>query len=116
MRQFQVNQDSTAQYTAYITDENAAPIPVADLTSIKLTLKNADTGVVINARDQQDVKNLNGVAIDSDGMLVWTMEPEDNPLIDTTRKKERHRALFEFVFGSKQGSHEFEIFVNKTGI
>lgn len=116
MRQFFVNQDSTARYTATITDENGDAIPSADLTSVKLTLKNMDDGAIINSRNLQDVLNANDVTIDADGLLTWDMTPDDNPLIDNSRKKERHRAIFTFVFGAKQGSHEFEIFVNAIGV
>lgn len=92
-----------------ILDENGDPIASASLTTLKLTLYNRITLAIINARDQQNVLNLNGVTVHAtNGIATWIMVPADNVLGDDTLSVEDHVALFEwtYVAGAKRGQHE----------
>lgn len=109
-----VAENSTAKITATVVDENGVGLAAASLTTITLTLYLKGTPATkINSRDDQDVKNTNGVTISSAGALVWTMEPDDNPIIDNSKSSEDHIALFEWTYnsGAKAGKHEVEVTV-----
>lgn len=115
--QFRTKERTGAVYTATIKDSDATVIPLANLTTITLTLYDLDSGTIINSRNGQDVKNTSNVTIHaSSGLLTWTMQALDNAIISTTLavdKEEKHRAMFEYVFtgNGTPGKHVFEILV-----
>lgn len=106
---FSVREKTTVKYTATIKDENGTAIPAASLSSLTLTLYNMGSTArdIINSRDAQNVLNVNNVTIDSNGIITWSMQPNDNAIIDANKKTERHRALFVFTWdaGAKKGTH-----------
>jgi hypothetical protein len=106
---FTVKERTTRKFTAVIQDENGTAIPVANLTTVTLTLYEKRAGTIINSRNAQDVKNLNGVTIDSGGNLTWIMDPLDNAIIAATGTptQEDHVALFVWTYPSgKRGQYE----------
>lgn len=106
---FSVREKTTVKYTAVIKDENGTAIPAASLSALTLTLYNMGSTArdIINSRTAQNVLNANNVTVDTDGIITWTMQPDDNQIIDANKKTERHRALFIFTWdaGSKKGTH-----------
>ena len=108
---FNVREKTTRRYTAVLKDETGVAIGGGTLSSLKLTLYNRADGSIINARNQQNALNANGVTVDSSGNLTWTMEPADNPIIDATLSYEEHAALFEIGWASdaKKNNHEVVI-------
>ena len=108
-----VDEKSTAKYTATLKDESEIAIPLSSLTTVTLTLYDKTKDSIINSRNGQNVLNANNVVISSAGVLVWTMQPEDNAIITTTLRNnayEKHVALFQFTWssGTKSGKHELE--------
>ena len=103
-----VHEKSTRVYTATIEDENGNAIPSSSLTTLLLTLYSQHSGTIINSREGQNVLNANNVTVDANGLLTWTMQPDDNQILDNTLTSERHKALFEFTYsaGAKSGKHE----------
>jgi len=107
-----VKEGTGAIYTATLEDSAGTAIPLANLTTITLTLYDVVSGDIINSREDQDVKSTNNVTINAtSGLLTWTMQAADNPISDTTLDWEHHRALFEFTFSGTgtPGKHEAEI-------
>jgi len=113
---FNVREKTTRRYTAVLKDETGAAVGSGSLSSLKLTLYNKVDGAIINTRNQQNVLNLNGVTIDASGNLTWTMDPADNPIIDTTLSYEEHVALFEIGWAAdaKKNNHEVIIRVENV--
>ena len=105
---FLVNEDSTAIYTAILSDETG-PIPGKDITSINVTLYDEVSDDIINARD----KSTDNITVNSDGLLTWLLNAADNPILDDKFHEEKHRALFRFSWqgGTKKNEHEVSIFV-----
>jgi hypothetical protein len=106
-----VNKANSGRYRASLVDETGVPVPAASLSSLTLTLYDQRTDTIINSRDAQDVLNVNGVTVDANGLLTWTVLPADNPIVTRGTAEETHVALFEWTFGSKRGSHEVHIVV-----
>lgn len=90
---------SSAKYTALLVDEDGVPVPVANISTATLTLKEQSTDGVINNRNAQNVKNANGVTIDSNGNLQWDMDAADLTPV-TTRPTEVHVATFIFNYSN----------------
>ncbi len=105
---FLVNEDSTAIYTATLSDETG-PIPGTDITSINVTLYDEVSDDIINARD----KSTDNITVNSDGLLTWLLSAADNPILDDKFHEEKHRALFQFSWqgGARKNEHEVSIFV-----
>ena len=86
-------------------------IPSADLSSLTLTLYNEADASIINGRSELNVKDANNVTVHAtSGLLTWTMQPDDNVIVDTTLghgKTELHIARFDFTWasGTKTGRH-----------
>lgn len=100
-----------------VLDENGDPIPSASITTLTLTLYNRITLAIINARNAQNVLNLNGVSVHAtNGIATWTMVPADNVIGDDTLAVEDHVALFEWTYaaGAKRGQHEALISIGNS--
>jgi len=104
---------STHVYTATIKDENSVVVPAASLNTMTLTLYAERTGTIINSRSQQNILNANNVTISSGGVLVWTMQPADNAIVNSALSVEPHIALFEWTYssGTKYGKHQIRLMV-----
>lgn len=97
---FRVNEQTTSKLTGQLVDQNGAGIPTGTLTAFTLTLYNDADGSIINLRNGQDVLNTNNVTVDSSGNVVWTIQPDDNVIVDDTQDAELHIALFQWQWGS----------------
>ena len=115
---FRVKEKTFALYKAVLVDENGSPVPVAQLTTLTLTLYNADvaepspaTGNIINSRNAQNVLNVNNVTVDSGGNVAWSVQDVDNIIVDQTKATELHIARFDFTYGTpvKPGRHEVRL-------
>lgn len=116
-----VKEGTGAVYTATLKDSAEVPIPKANITTIKLTLYNVSDGSIINSRDDQNVKDLNNVTIHAtSGLLTWTMQAADNPIVGTAiavGRTEEHRGLFEYAgnFLASPGKHDAVFKVENLG-
>lgn len=112
MQSFTVTEQTSARYTATLTDETGAGVAGSSLDTAILTLFDENTGEFLNNRDQQNVLNANGVTIDENGNLVWLIAPEDVAIITDATRYEKHRAVFVFTWsGTKQLVHELQMVV-----
>lgn len=93
-----VNEGSTVDYTATLTDKAGVVIPLSSLTSLALTLKNVENGEIINNRDAVDVKNANnGTYHATSGLFTMNFQPEDAAIENETARVDRHVATFHAV-------------------
>lgn len=109
-----LKEKTTHVYTATIKDENGTVVPAASLTTLTLTLYAKQSGTIINSRSAQNILNANNVTVNSSGVLTWTMQPDDNAIVNSALLTESHIALFEWTYssGSKYGKHEIELVVS----
>lgn len=113
-----INQDATFRYAADLLDEARGPLTLAELTAVKLTWTDAETGDVVNGRDAQDVLGANGVAIDAAARLTWTGTPLDSPILHASTLiggTEERIALLEWRWagGAKVGRYRRSIRVRR---
>lgn len=122
-----VNEGSTKVVEFDILDQDQEGVPATDLSTATLRLWDEATYAsggspvvgILNGRDGQDVLNANSVTIDSDGHVVWTMQPEDtgepsglseNQRNNRLRRQRwRHFALFAFTWATGAYQQEIEI-------
>jgi len=112
-----VKESTTAVYGATLQDNDGNAVSAADLDSLTLTLWDKVSETIINSRNAQNVLNTNNVTVSDDGVLAWTMQPDDNVIVDTNHldgQKEEHRALFQWTWDTnKYGKYEVVIDVQQ---
>lgn len=116
-----MNERQTASYTATFKDENDTTVPGGDLETLTLTLFDADTGKILNSRQEQDVLNDNDVVINESGGLEWTVDPEDVRIVNPRTQygeTETRVAIFTYTWdsGNKTGRHRFEFKVRRIAL
>lgn len=104
---------TSAQYTATLQDALGVAIPLAVIVSAVLTLEDVATSTIINSRNAQNVLNANNVTIHAtSGLLTWSIQPEDNPIVTSSEEYELHRAVFSVVYsGTQRTVHEVYVLV-----
>lgn len=117
-KEFDMLEETSGEYTATLTDESGDAINGTVLSTLTLTLYNQDTALtIINSRNDQNVLNTNGVTIDVNGLLTWTIAPDDNEILNTTLTAERHTAQFNWTWGAgKIGRHEIVLVVKNLNV
>ena len=105
-----VNEGSQKEYSAILKDQDDAPVPLAALTDIVVTLKDVETGEVINDRDAQTVKNANGGTYHATtGALTVLFSELDNVIVTDGSRTERHIATFLATWSG--GRHQWDVIV-----
>ena len=101
---------ATSRYTTTLKDQDGTAIPGTSLDSLTLTFYDKVTNGIINSRDDQNILGANNGSVDAAGLLTWEMQAADNPIVDATRDRESHVALFKFGWDSgRVAYHEAEI-------
>jgi len=116
---FEVPERSTPTYRSVLVDDLGEVVQGALLNTLTLTVLQEYTLAVVNSRNAQNVLNLNDVAVDVDGNLVWSMNILDTVILNNALRKEMHRALFTWTFnsGTKAGNKEVIIMItNRVGL
>lgn len=91
---------TTYIYSTTIEDASGEAIPADSLSALTLTLYAERSGTIINDRNAQNILDANDVTVSSGGALAWTMQAEDNAIVNTRLTTEPHIALFEWTYGS----------------
>lgn len=123
---FDVLEKTTPRYLGTLVGEDGVtPIPGSTLTTLTLTLytKSATgTVTILNARNHQNVLNVNGVTVydalqtDAAGHtynLLWQTVVAETTIAVDALKQEKHYALFEWSWaaGVKHGKREIVLAV-----
>lgn len=95
-----------------LVDEDGAPITLASITSLLLTLYDRASGTVINSRTNQNVLNANNVTVGAaDGLVTWTVLPADMAIVRSGASLEHHIALFVVSWSGGTKSFPWQILI-----
>lgn len=105
----EVQEASSALYTATLVDEAGDEILLADVDELRLTLVDVASGTLI--RDNQDVLNTNNCTLHAtSGLLSWYITPTDTALVGSPSidQYEEHLATFTVTWenGTKAAHRE----------
>jgi hypothetical protein len=103
---FEITEGTTPDYTATLLDKDGVAVPGSVLDSLLLTYFQEYTGAIINGRDSQSVLQINGITVDEDGKLIWTLSLADAAILDNSLHEEPHIAQFMFTYPGVGGSTE----------
>lgn len=123
---YTVNEQSSARYTATLTDETGTAVPGTDLEAVNLWLRDVATGEYLNDRDGDNALNVaeSGVTVSAAGVLTWDLAPEDNACLGAvegevgTRAEEIHEAILAILWssGDRAVTHRFYIRVKNLSV
>lgn len=116
MQQKTILEGTTAVYTCILQDSDGNPVPKYSLTSLTITLHDVATGNVLNNRSDQSILDVNNATMHAtSGLLTWTMQPEDNQIINSQIEGglEVHCAEITWVWGNpaNTGKHQVLFYV-----
>jgi len=104
-----IDESTSAVYTATLQDETGTVIPSAAIDSITMTLTEMSGGEVVNSRNAQDVLNANNCTMHAtSGLFTWNVQPADVAITLSTiavDAKERHKALITVVWNTTKKMH-----------
>lgn len=95
-----INEGSTAEYETVFNDADAdgTQLDEAAITAILATLKDHDSGEVVNNRNRQDVRNANGGSLAADGTFTLRLDPDDNDIIAPVAHLQARRLTLEVTY------------------
>lgn len=102
-------QASGIYHATLVGRDGVTPLPGSLLQSLTLTLytiRQDDTGAIVNGRNRQNVLNQNFVSVSTGGRLTWIVQPGDTTLVDPLLPFERHIGLFEWTWARGAGKKE----------
>lgn len=108
-----------------LVDADGDPVLLASVGYFKLTLFDRSTSAIINSRSAQDVKNVNGGTLNSDGTFVIKLGVSDNVIVTTTRRhktRETHVARLTWswsdgsdtLYGGEELDFDVEVWASPT--
>lgn len=101
-----INEQTTGLLRFQLVDEAGAHFALAGLLTLTLTSYDKVSGNILNARDNQNVKNANNVTISATGLVTWHLQPDDTVIVWDTVGSEVHVAFFEWTWNGGQQSVE----------
>jgi len=105
-----IAEKTTAKITFTLKDESvpSAVIPLDQIATFTLTLYNEESRTIINARDAQNVLNLNNVTVHAtSGLVTWLLQSADTSIETATKRYETRIALFAWTFATtKSGKRQ----------
>jgi len=103
-----IAEKTTAKITFTLKDEADTVIPLDQIATLTLTLYNEESRTIINARDAQNVLNLNNVTVHAtSGLVTWLLQSADTSIETATKRYETRVALFAWTFAStKSGKRQ----------
>ena len=84
----------------------------AALLTLTATLLNKADNTVINSRDDLTILDANGGEVSDEGVLTLTLDPEDNPIVDSDLSEEIHVLILKWSWSGGTGIERYEITVN----
>jgi len=105
-----VPERSSRTYRATIRDMDGVELEASQVSSVKFSLRDDKTDVVINGRFRVEVLNANGGTMGVGGALSMVLSPEDTVTMGTGKLQKR-RMLFEVDYIGGHENHEVYFWV-----
>lgn len=106
---------TSAIYTGVLRDAAGNPVSSSVLQSFSLTVYEVITQTIVNSRNSQDVLNTNDVTVDTNGLITWYLQKNDNAIVAQTEAPlEIHVAKFVATWtdvNNKPQQLEHEVFI-----
>jgi hypothetical protein len=109
-----VPEGATWRFKGILKDEQGQVIQGSALATLTLTLKDRDTGTILNGVNAVNILNTGRGVVDEAGLLRVTLTPADNVMQDSAKDLEAHVMVLRWTWGAtaeKAGAHEVEFSV-----
>jgi len=100
---------ATPTYQVTLVNEQDIPVAASLLTTLTMTLWEATTRTILNARSDQNVLNANNCTFHpTSGVFTWVMQPADTAHLATTPLFEEHVMVLRWTWenGTRVGYHQ----------
>lgn len=105
-----IPEGSTRRYSATLLGLDGVALEPAQVSSIKFSLRDHGSGVIINDRYRVEVLNQNGGALAAGGAFTMDLSAADTETTSTASLQKR-RAIFEVTFAGGKENHEVYFYV-----
>jgi len=101
-----LSEQTSNSYTFPIIGDLDQMVNVIDMTALTLTLRDRNTGAIINNRQDQDVFQTNNVVVTTQTgpplltVATWLIQPADTPVVTPGTPYEIHDAIFRWYWDS----------------
>ena len=108
-------EESDVVYSATLKDSSSNTITA--VSSMKLTLYEKKSGIILNGRKEQNILNLSGGTF-SDGSFTFNFDENDTKMISKRNLYEDHVARFTYTYdsGTKTGRHAIVIKIQNVNV
>lgn len=109
----EVAEGGSALLTGTFKDELGNPVPLVSIGTVQLWLYDEASDAAINGKTATNIKNASGGTIGAtDGSLSLVLGPLDNPILDATKRRERHIAFVKATYNGGAGVVEAEAVIS----
>lgn len=107
----EVAEQTTQVIRIFVTDRTGALVPSMAYDSITVTLREEQTGEIINNRNGQNALNANGFTLPEDGVIEWKLSTDDTAIVGPTRvgQAERHKLTMTLVWDNGDETTQIEV-------
>lgn len=107
-----VPEGGTFTYYSTLRDEQnpPQPVPASDLATLVLSIRDTETGTIINGVDHVDILNADRGKVDGNGLLEISVETGDTALATGVTKATRS-LIIEWTWGTgigRKGRHQVD--------
>lgn len=106
-----IPQNTTLRWTHQLTDDFGAPLTLTQLTTVTFTIYRLDQSPPVLAPGgwPRDIKNANGGAVSSSGLLTLVVSEADNAFLSASRSLEGRRWILEWTHASGTKRQRFQV-------
>lgn len=79
------NRNATITLRGVVEDDDGNALPASSLVSLTCTLYDGASKNILNSRDAQNIKNLNGGAVDARGNFTLQLTAADMVIVDARK-------------------------------
>lgn len=106
-----LNEGTTGSYSCTLTDTAGAAISSASVSAITATLRDVETGAIVNNRDAQNVLNANGGTLAVGGVFTLILSAADTAQSSTGRTLQARRLTLAVTYDDGTLTHEVTFYV-----
>lgn len=99
---------SVAELSGVLRDQAGAVITESRLTGLRFTLKDA-SGNVVNSRDDVNILNANGGAVDASGNFTLLLRAADHSIADQTVLSETRYAIITKIWDAANQKTDIDV-------
>lgn len=101
---------STFRYqTDLKKDDEATPLPEAEIDTLTLTISDLETGAIVNGVQDTPIKNTDRGTVDANGHLTVISQINDTAILDPSKNQEKRLLTFKVKYAGNARATNHEV-------